>query len=114
MGPKSALKGMGPKRALKGMEPKRALKISSIVTGVETRYTHIYIYMYIYNIHLTIYSCARDLAFGPTPLAPHPGTGTSFFEYGMLFIDVIPYNVRIFFCGGLRRQKKMYFTLLRV
>ena len=32
-------------------------------------------------------------------------------EYGRLFIPVIQYNVRIFLCGGLRRQQIQYFTL---
>ena len=31
-----------------------------------------------YILYLTIYSCARDLAFGLTPRTPHPGTGPLF------------------------------------
>ena len=50
-----------------------------------------------------MYSCARDLAFGPAPLALHPGMGP-------LFINEIQYNIRILFCGGLRRQTFEYVT----
>ena len=44
----------------------------------------------------TMYSCARDLAFGPTPCVTHiPGRGP-FFDYSGLFISIIQYNVRGF------------------
>ena len=61
--------------------------------------------MYVYKkmIYLTIYSCARDLALGPTPAVHPPGTG-AFFQYGIL-IRIIQYNVWIFFWCGLLRQK---------
>ena len=67
---------------------------------------NIYIYIHIY---LSIYSCARDLAFVLTPRVLLPGTGP-FFEYGGLLIMVIQYNVTIFFGGGLRRQTIEYFS----
>ena len=45
----------------------------------------------------------------------HPIPGRDlFFEYGGLFINVIQYNVRIFFCGGLRRQEIEHFILKKI
>ena len=74
-------------------------------------YTYLYIYIYMY-IYLTIYSCARDLAFGPTVRVRLLGMGP-FFEYGGFFISIIQLNVRIFFGAGLRRHKFEYFRLTR-
>ena len=75
----------------RGVGPRSLIKIE----------TAIYIYIYIYIAAQGIWCPFQHLA--------HPIPGRDFFfEYDGLFINVIQYNVRIFFGGGLRRNKFEY------